>query len=141
VWQETKDWTHSRLTCKRGDFQFYIESQATDLLQLAGTLVVNLRLDKSPDTLGGARLSFLPDAIRKVKGLRREGHTLDDKRAMLGFAYLDSVYVFLPSYISVSKSSLYTKFTLMLMMHEEQRDNIIPKNKKFCIHTLPNALL
>jgi hypothetical protein len=105
------------------------------------TLVVDLGLDKSPDALDGARLSFIPDAIRKVKGLRKEGHTLDDMRAMLGFAYLDSVYVFLPSYISVSKSSLQTQFSLRLTMHEEQRDNIIPKNKKFCIHTLPNALL
>jgi len=81
-----------------------MESQATDLFQLAGTLVVDLRLDKSPDPLSGRPLSFIPDALRKVKGLKRESHTLDDMRAMLGFAYLDSMLV--PSEITQVVSSL-----------------------------------
>ncbi|KAJ5188374.1 hypothetical protein N7472_007388 [Penicillium cf. griseofulvum] len=74
-----------------GNFQFYIESQATDLLQLAGVIVVDLGLDKSPDSLVSSRLSFVPTAIRKVKGLIREGHAPDDRRAMLGCFYLNSV--------------------------------------------------
>ncbi|KAE9376376.1 hypothetical protein N431DRAFT_529327 [Stipitochalara longipes BDJ] len=71
--------------------QYLAQHLATDLFQLAGTLVVDLRLDKSPDQLSGRPLSFIPDALRKVKGLKRESHTLDDMRAMLGFAYLDSM--------------------------------------------------
>jgi hypothetical protein len=75
-----------------GDFQFYIESQATDLLHLASTLVLDLGLHKPPNVYGPGRQSFLPDAIRKVKGLAKYGHhTLDDMRAMLGFYYLNTV--------------------------------------------------
>ncbi|EGX93285.1 hypothetical protein CCM_04658 [Cordyceps militaris CM01] len=74
-----------------GNFHFYIESQATDLLQLAVALVVDLGLDQSPDSIGPSRLSFLPTAIRKVKGFVRQGHTQDDRRAMLGCFYLNSV--------------------------------------------------
>jgi hypothetical protein len=111
-----------------------MESQATDLFQLAGTLVVDLRLDKSPDPLSGRPLSFLPDAFRKVKGLKRESHTLDDMRAMLGFAYLDSMLV--PSEITQVVSSL----SLRLTMHE-QGHNFIPKDEELRFYTIPLPLL
>lgn len=75
----------------RGDFQFYIESQATDLLHLASTVVLDLALHKAAYPHDAGRPSFLPDAIRKLKSVSRPGHTLDDMRAMLGFFYLNSV--------------------------------------------------
>lgn len=74
-----------------GDFRFYIESQATDLLHLASTLVLDLGLHQAPSPYGTGRQSFLPDAIRKLKGSANHGHTLEDMRAMLGFFYLNSV--------------------------------------------------
>jgi hypothetical protein len=82
-----------RAHSSRGDFQFYIESQATDLLHLASTLVLDLGLHNAPNPYGAGRQSFLPDAIRRVKGAANYAHTLDDMRAMLGFFYLNSVYV------------------------------------------------
>ncbi|KAK4235718.1 hypothetical protein C8A03DRAFT_17567 [Achaetomium macrosporum] len=66
-------------------------SQATDLLHLASTLVLDLGLHKPPNPYGAGRQSFLPDAIRKVKGLAKYGHTLEDMRAMLGLFYLNTV--------------------------------------------------
>ncbi|KAK4158310.1 hypothetical protein C8A00DRAFT_10977 [Chaetomidium leptoderma] len=66
-------------------------SQATDLLHMASTLVLDLGLHKAPNQYGAGRQSFLPDAIRKIKGSAKYGHTLDDMRAMLGFRYLNSV--------------------------------------------------
>ena len=74
-----------------GDFRFYIESQATDLLHLASTLVLDLGLHQAPSPYGTGRQSFLPDAIRKLKGSASHGHTLEDMRAILGFFYLNSV--------------------------------------------------
>ncbi len=100
----------------RADFQFYIESQATDLIQLAYALVVDLGLEKAPNVLGVARLSFISDAIRKIKGPRREGHTLDDMRAMLGFSYLYSMYV-------ISDSTYLSSFSVCVFPHFLPRAN------------------
>ncbi|OJJ51247.1 hypothetical protein ASPZODRAFT_127282 [Penicilliopsis zonata CBS 506.65] len=76
-----------------GDFQFYIEPQATDLLQLSEAIMLDLGLNRPPGSLGGAvRLSFVPEATRKLRlGHKRESHNLDDKRTMLGCYYINSL--------------------------------------------------
>ncbi|KAK4233284.1 hypothetical protein C8A03DRAFT_48123 [Achaetomium macrosporum] len=84
-------------------------SQATDLLHLASTLVLDLGLHTDPNPYGAGRQSFLPDAIRRVKGSAKDRHNLDDMRAMLGFFYLNSVVSIL---FQRTRNSMYTPYLL-----------------------------
>ncbi|OAQ66003.1 fungal transcriptional regulatory protein [Pochonia chlamydosporia 170] len=78
-----------------GDFHFYINSEATNFLQLAFALVMDLRLDKSPESSAATVRSLLGEAWTALhQGIPyRLGvpHTLDDKRAVLGFYHLSSL--------------------------------------------------
>ena len=74
----------------RGLFQFYLESKATSLLQLATSLVIDLGLNVSPMAPSHAPNRLLDEA-RRLKGLKwRNGHTLEEMRAFLAVFYMNS---------------------------------------------------
>lgn len=79
----------------RGDFHFYINSEATDFLQLALAQVMDLRLDKSPEASASTVRSLLGEAWTALnQGVPYRlgvAHSLDDKRAVLGFYHLSSL--------------------------------------------------
>lgn len=79
----------------RNDFPFYLEPQATPLLQLAVSLVIDLRLDKAPGFCGIPTKSLLGDAWTMIGksvsscGLKANvPHTPEEKRAVLGFYHV-----------------------------------------------------
>ncbi|CAM1503117.1 Fc.00g078930.m01.CDS01 [Cosmosporella sp. VM-42] len=77
------------------DFHVYIEMQATTLLQLAMALVIDLKLDKPPWSMGAVPRSLLGDAWQKLgKSIAvkpKSAHTLNEKRAVLGFHHISSL--------------------------------------------------
>ncbi|KJK87909.1 hypothetical protein H633G_08219, partial [Metarhizium anisopliae BRIP 53284] len=78
-----------------GDFHFYINAEATNLLHLALALATDLRLDKSPESSAATIRSQLGEAWTALHqgGPSRLGipHTLDDQRAVLGLYHLSSL--------------------------------------------------
>jgi len=79
----------------RSDYHYYVYSDATNFLQLAMSLVIDLRLDKSPDTTGVMPKSLLGEtwtALNKGAPYRLGvPHTLAEKRAVLGFYHFSSM--------------------------------------------------
>ncbi|KAK7717736.1 hypothetical protein SLS63_010691 [Diaporthe eres] len=76
-----------------GDFHFFIDSQATNFVQLAVGLVIDLGLSRWPLDFGRASSLMLKDAAIQT-GTRRywnKDHTLDDMRAALGTFYVTSL--------------------------------------------------
>ncbi|KAK2600028.1 hypothetical protein QQS21_005262 [Conoideocrella luteorostrata] len=77
-----------------GVFHFYLRAEATNFLQLALALVMDLRLDKSPDSSAANMRSVLGDWIEVqqwIPGGLGKPHTLDDRRAVLGLYHLSSL--------------------------------------------------
>ncbi|POS68963.1 hypothetical protein DHEL01_v212643, partial [Diaporthe helianthi] len=77
-----------------GDFHFFIESQATNFVQLAVALVIDLGLSRWPLDFGKASSLMLRDAATHQKGDKKswsKHHTLDDMRAALGTFYVTSL--------------------------------------------------
>ncbi|CAN8103248.1 unnamed protein product [Discula destructiva] len=78
-----------------GDFNFMVDSQATNLIQLAIALVIDLGLNRWPLDYGKASLLMLKEAT-SAASLRtnswRRYHTLDEMRAALGTFYTTSLY-------------------------------------------------
>lgn len=77
----------------RGDFHFFIDSQATNFVQLAVALVIDLGLSRWPLDFGKPSSLMLRDAATQT-GIRRywnKNHTLDDMRAALGTFYVTSL--------------------------------------------------
>lgn len=77
----------------RGDFHFFIDSQATNFVQLAVALVIDLGLSRWPLDFGKASSLMLKDAVIQA-GTKRywhKDHTLDDMRAALGTFYVTSL--------------------------------------------------
>ncbi|KAF7560936.1 hypothetical protein G7046_g3209 [Stylonectria norvegica] len=73
------------------DFHFYIDMQATNLLQLGLALVFDLRLDKPPNTHGSSSRSLVGDAwatLAKPGAKFKTTHTSDEKRAVLGYLHI-----------------------------------------------------
>lgn len=72
---------------ERLEFHFYIDSQATSLVQLAQSLVIDLKLDKCPTAIRLPPRSLLKDAWESFKpplAKQRTEQSPDDKRALLG---------------------------------------------------------
>lgn len=76
----------------RGDFHFFIDSQATNFVQLAVALVIDLGLSRWPLDFGKAS-PMLKDAVIQTGAKRywNRDHTLDDMRAALGTFYVTSL--------------------------------------------------
>lgn len=77
----------------RGDFHFFIDSQATNFVQLAVALVIDLGLSRWPLDFGKASSLMLKDAVAQT-GIKRywsRDHSLDDMRAALGTFYVTSL--------------------------------------------------
>lgn len=77
----------------RGDFHFFIDSQATNFVQLAVALVIDLGLSRWPLDFAKASSLMLKDAVIQA-GTKRywnKDHTLDDMRAALGTFYVTSL--------------------------------------------------
>ncbi|KAL1882941.1 hypothetical protein Daus18300_000579 [Diaporthe australafricana] len=75
-----------------GDFHFFVESQATNFIQLAVALVIDLGLNRWPLDFGKAAFLMLRDAAAHtgVKRFWNKDHTLDEMRAALGTFYVTS---------------------------------------------------
>lgn len=78
----------------RGDFQFYVDVPTTSILQLANSLVVDLKLDKAPgDTfLASQSLSLLAEAWKalEMRVPLDSSHTSHEMRAVLGYFHVSS---------------------------------------------------
>jgi hypothetical protein len=80
----------------RGDFHFYVEMQATNLIQLCHALVIELGIGKPPGAVGAVPRSLISDAwstMNRGKPKISISHSLSDKRALLGCWYITSTYV------------------------------------------------
>lgn len=86
----------------RGDFNFLIESQATNLIQLAVSLVIDLGLNRWPLDFGKATFLMLKEGAVNVNSGERAAmasgktpwkkkHSLDEMRAALGTFYVTSL--------------------------------------------------
>ena len=90
--------------------------QATNLIQLAMSLVIDLKLDKSPNSLAVNPRTLLGDAWYKLSRSRPipcVNRTPEDSRAVLGFYYLTSLYVFCHDskwYCTLTRCSISTLF-------------------------------
>ncbi|KAJ6444924.1 fungal transcriptional regulatory protein [Purpureocillium lavendulum] len=77
------------------DYHYYVYSDATNFLQLAMSLVIDLRLDKSPDMSTVLPKSLLGETwtVLNKSAPYRLGvpHTLVEKRAVLGFYHFSSM--------------------------------------------------
>ncbi|KAK7743268.1 hypothetical protein SLS53_004353 [Cytospora paraplurivora] len=76
-----------------GDFQFFMESQATNFIQLAVALVIDLGLNRWPWDFGRASSLMLKDVATEV-GMKKHldgKHSLDEMRAALGTFYVTSL--------------------------------------------------
>lgn len=65
--------------------------QATNLLQLAMALVIDLKLDRPPGSIGVTTRSLISDAwsrLAKTAQTQTTPHTSDEKRAVLGFHHI-----------------------------------------------------
>lgn len=83
-------------TFTRGDFHFYFDLHATSFLQLAMSLIIDMRLDRAPDSMYGASRTLLGDAwannsMSRDAARQKTSHTLADKRAVLCFYHITSV--------------------------------------------------
>ncbi|KAK5991328.1 Transcription factor himD-like protein [Cladobotryum mycophilum] len=75
-----------------GDFHFYVRTEATNLIQLALALVLDLRLDRSPESCQVAPKSLLSEAWATINGTAKpQPHTSDEKRAVLGVYHTTSL--------------------------------------------------
>ncbi|KAI3397511.1 hypothetical protein diail_10723 [Diaporthe ilicicola] len=76
-----------------GDFHFIVESQATNFVQLAVALVIDLGLNRWPLDFGKSSYLMLRDAAAHtgVKRFWNKDHTLDEMRAALGTFYVTSL--------------------------------------------------
>lgn len=78
----------------RNDFPFYLDPQGTPILQLALSLVMDLRLDKAPGSCGAPHKSLLGDAWSTMIKTSSYGakiktsHSLEEKRAVLGYYHI-----------------------------------------------------
>lgn len=87
---------YARLTwLRRNDFHFYIEMQATNLIQLAMALVIDLKLDRPPGFIGVTPRALVSDAWTSLnqkevgcKGNLKTTHSHDEKRALLGYHHI-----------------------------------------------------
>lgn len=78
----------------RGDFHFFVDSQATNFVQLAVALVIDLGLSRWPLDFGKASSLMLRDAASQNRGGKKysgKQHTMDDMRAALGTFYVTSL--------------------------------------------------
>lgn len=77
----------------RGDYYFLIEPQATNLIQIAAALVIDLGLNRWPLDFGKARFLMLKEAAMSSgeKLPWNKQHTLDEMRACLGTFYVTSL--------------------------------------------------
>ncbi|KUI55062.1 Transcriptional regulator WAR1 [Cytospora mali] len=76
-----------------GDFHFFMDSQATNLIQLAVALVIDLGLNRWPLDFGRASFLMLKEAAVH-NGLKKHldrKHSLDELRASLGTFYVTSL--------------------------------------------------
>ncbi|KAI5459741.1 hypothetical protein BGZ63DRAFT_388562 [Mariannaea sp. PMI_226] len=78
------------------DFPFYLEPQATPILQMAVSLIVDLQLDRSPLCSALAQRTLLGDAWQTVPKSQcgpkmKTVHSLEDKRSVLGYYHLSSL--------------------------------------------------
>jgi hypothetical protein len=79
---------------RRGDFHFFTDSQATNFVQLAVALVIDLGLSRWPLDFSKPSSIMLKDAASQQRGGKRywsKEHTLDDMRAALGTFYVTSL--------------------------------------------------
>lgn len=77
----------------RGDFHFLMDSQATNFVQLAVALVIDLGLNRWPLDFGRASFLMLKEVATHSgmnKHLDRK-HSLDEMRAALGTFYVTSL--------------------------------------------------
>ncbi|KAK2613327.1 hypothetical protein N8I77_000248 [Diaporthe amygdali] len=76
-----------------GDFHFFIDSQATNFIQLAVALVIDLGLNRWPLDFGKASFLLIKDAASHtgIKKFWNKTHTLDEMRAALGTFYVTSL--------------------------------------------------
>ena len=77
----------------RGDFHYFVDSEATNFVQLAVALAIDLGLSRWPVDFGKASSLMLKDAALQT-GINRywgKEHTLDDMRAALGTFYITSL--------------------------------------------------
>lgn len=73
------------------DFRYYVDTRHTSLLQLAAGLVNDTGLSRNPDNQGLMFRSFIDDAsILRNEFKRREQHTNNERRAVLGLFYVTS---------------------------------------------------
>ncbi|KAH6890633.1 hypothetical protein B0T10DRAFT_486368 [Thelonectria olida] len=82
------------------DFPFYMEPQATPVLQMAASLVIDLRLDRSPSCCHVAQKTLLGEAWQTMNKSHWEprlkfNHSLEDKRAVLGYYHISSLLAIL----------------------------------------------
>ncbi|KAH6984751.1 hypothetical protein BKA56DRAFT_671225 [Ilyonectria sp. MPI-CAGE-AT-0026] len=79
------------------DFPFYLDPQGTPILQLALSLVMDLRLEKPPGSCGAPHKSLLGDAWSTIIKTSSYGaklktsHSLEEKRALLGYYHISSL--------------------------------------------------
>lgn len=74
----------------RGDFTLHLESNTTNLLQLAIALVIELGLSKPPRS-SVPRSQPLVDTAPSARGIGMKPNSLEEMRALLGCFYLSSV--------------------------------------------------
>lgn len=72
-----------------------VDTQATNLIQLANALVIDLGLNRVPLDYGKANFLMLKDALKSVNAPTpwKRRHTPDEMRAALGAFYTTSLYV------------------------------------------------
>lgn len=69
-----------------------VNTEATNLIQLAMGLVIDLGLNRWPSDFGKASLLMCKDAATQIgKGPWRKKHTLEEMRAALGTFYVTSM--------------------------------------------------
>lgn len=90
---KTREWTVVA-DRSRGDYYFMIDSQATNLIQLAVALVIDLGLNRYPLDFGKANFMMLREAAvasGEKSPWRNKTHTLSEMRAALGTFYVCSL--------------------------------------------------
>lgn len=72
-----------------------IDTQATNLIQLANALVIDLGLNRVPLDYGKANFLMLRDGSKSVNGPTpwKRKHTSDEMRAALGAFYTSTLYI------------------------------------------------
>ncbi|PSR82105.1 hypothetical protein BD289DRAFT_484068 [Coniella lustricola] len=76
-----------------GEFYFMVDSQATNLMQLAEALMIDLGLNRWPMDFNKANFMLIRDALVSAgnKAPVRKTHSLDEMRAALGVFYVCSL--------------------------------------------------